>query len=203
MRNPRKSLETGSLQGRWPSRIATRRLSSGAEEERGVTLSDVATWVAIAADLALVISVSLFAYNLAATRKDARRTIAFSMMEQLTSADFAERRWKMHQAVAKASASAWKDFDDSIEDFECRSFAYQYALIGQMVDAGTLDYALVRDCLQFTIVTDWNAFQPLEARLVERYRPSGSPVTSPMERFWGLAHRITTDLHGPEVRRPR
>ena len=161
-----------------------------------MSLSDVATWVAIAADCALVVSVSLFAYNLRLSRKDARRNLAFSMMEQLTSAGFAERRWKMHQAVGGAKGMGWKGFDDTLEDFECRSFAYQYELIGQMVAAGNLDYKLVRDFLQYSVVADWNAFQPLDAHLTERY--PGRP--SPWSRFRGLAERITTDLKGPELR---
>ncbi|MCI4351492.1 MAG: hypothetical protein L3K15_08280 [Thermoplasmata archaeon] len=161
-----------------------------------MTLTELATWVGIAASSALVVSVCLLAYNLRASRMDARRNLAFSMMEQLTSADFAARRWKMHGAVAAAAAAGWKEFDDCLEDFESRSFAYQYELIGQMVRSGTLDYKLVRDFVQFSIVADWNAFAPLDAHLEERY--PGRP--SPWSRFHLLAQRITTELHGPELR---
>jgi len=118
------------------------------------------------------------------------------MMEQLTSADFAARRWKMHGSVATAAASGWKGFDNTLEDFESRAFAYQYELIGQMVSSGTLDYKLVRDFVQYSVVADWNAFQPLDAHLVERY--PGRP--SPWTRFRKLALRITTELSGPELR---
>jgi hypothetical protein len=163
---------------------------------RRVDLTEVAMWVSIAASSALVVSVCLLAYNLRATRIDARRNLAFSMMEQLTSADFAARRWKMHRSVEAAAAAAWNGFDNSLEDFESRSFAYQYELIGQMVLSGTLDYKLVRDFLQYSIVADWNAFEPLDARLQERY--PGRP--SPWARFRLLALRITTDLRGPEIR---
>ena len=159
-------------------------------------LRDVATWVGIAASSALVVSVCLLAYNLRASRIDARRNLAFSMMEQLTSAGFAERRWRMHQAVAAAVAGSWDGFDNSLEDFESRAFAYQYELIGQMVASGTLDYKQVRDFLQYTVVADWNAFQPLDAHLVGRY--PGHP--SPWARFRQLARRVTTDLQGPELR---
>lgn len=162
-----------------------------------MSISDIATWVAIAADVALVISVSLFAYNLSLTRKDARRNLAFSMMEQLTSGDFAQRRWKMHRSVEAAANAGWQNFDNSLEDFEDRSFAYQYELIGQMVEAGTLSYELVRDFLQYSIVADWNAFQPLNARLMARYPDHASPWV----RFENLATRVTTDLRGPEIRR--
>lgn len=161
-----------------------------------MTLNDIATWVGLAASSALVVSVCLLAYNLRASRRDARRNLAFSMMEQLTSADFAMRRWKMHGSVTQAVASGWKGFDDSLEDFESRTFAYQYELIGQMVLSGTLDYRLVRDFLQYSIVADWNAFEALDRHLGERY--PGRP--SPWRRFRELAHRITTELEGPELR---
>ena len=160
-----------------------------------MTVAEIQTWASIAASSALVVSVCLLAYNLRESRRDARRNLAFSMMEQLTSANFAERRWNMHRAVRSAVASGWKDFDDSLDDFESRSYAYQYELIGQLVSSGTLDYALVRDFVQFTVVSDWNAFSPLNTRLLGRY--PGRP--SPWRRFRDLAARITTDLNGPEL----
>jgi len=163
---------------------------------RGVDIAEVTTLVGLAASSALVVSVCLLAYNLRASRRDARRNLAFSMMEQLTSSGFAERRWNMRRCIAAAAAAGWKGFDDSLEDFESRAFAYQYELIGQMVEAGTLDYALVRDFLQFSIVADWNAFEPLDARLQERY--PGRP--SPWTRFRSVAGQVTTDLNGPELR---
>jgi hypothetical protein len=110
-----------------------------------MALGEIATWIGLAASLALVVSVILLAYNVRASRIDARRNLAFSMMEQLTSGGFAERRWKMHHSIQGAVASGWKGFDDCLEDFESRAFAYQYELIGQMVVAGTLDYKMVRD----------------------------------------------------------
>ncbi|MFI5413091.1 MAG: hypothetical protein ACHQ0I_00665 [Candidatus Lutacidiplasmatales archaeon] len=161
-----------------------------------MSLSDVQTWVSIAASTALVISVCLLAFNVRASRIDARRNLAFSMMEQVTSSNFAERRWKMHRSVETAVTSAWKGFDESLDDFESRAFAYQYELIGQMVASGTLDYQLIRDFLQFSVVSDWNAFEPLDTHLRERY--PGRP--SPWTRFRGLAQRVTSDLNGPAVR---
>ena len=160
-------------------------------------LSQVAVVVGIAASLALVVSVCLLAYNVMVSRRDARRNLAFSMMEQLTSAKFAERRWKMRLAVGGAVAGGWAGFDDSLDDYESRAFAYQYELIGQMVQAGTLDYGMVRDFLRYSVVSDWIAFDPLDAHLLERYPDHESP----WQRFHDLAYRITTDLHGPTIPR--
>lgn len=88
-----------------------------------MNLSQIATWVGIFASSALVASVCILAYNVRASRLDARRNLAFSMMEQLTSAGFAARRWKMHRSVEVAAAAGWKDFDNALDDFEARSFA--------------------------------------------------------------------------------
>ena len=142
-----------------------------------MNIQEIATWVGIAASSALVVSVCLLAYNLRASRIDARRNLAFSMMEQLTSAEFAERRWKMHTSVAAGVAAGWNGFDNTLEDFESRAFAYQYELIGQMV------------------VADWNAFHPLDAHLQERFPGRGSPWA----RFRSLAIRVTNDLNGPPI----
>ncbi len=160
-----------------------------------MNLTEVATWVGIAASSALVVSVCLLAYNLRETRRDARRTLAFSLLETLTSAAFAERRWKMREAVKKAAAANWVGFDDSLDDFESRAFAYQYELIGQMVNSRTLGYAQIRDFLKFSVVADWNAFDPLNERLMERYpdRPT------PWSNFRQLAAQITADLNGPPL----
>lgn len=162
----------------------------------GVSLSDLVTWVGLAASSALVVSVCLLAYNVRASRIDARRNLAFSMMEQLTSESFGDRRWKMHTAIEHALATEWKEFDNSREDFGSRAFAYQYELIGQMVAAGTLEYPMIRDFLQYTVVADWNAFEPLDRHLRERY--PGRP--SPWARFRRLAQRVTQDLNGPPIR---
>lgn len=117
------------------------------------------------------------------------------MMEQPTSESIAERRWRMRTALPKATTSGWSGFDDSLEDFEIRAFDYQYELIGQMVRRSALDHAQVRDLLQYTVVSDWLAFAPLDARLLERYPGRGSPWA----RFRELAVRITTDLNGPPI----
>lgn len=162
---------------------------------RGMSASEITSWIGTAASTALVISVCLLAYNLRETRRDARRSLAFSLLETLTSEEFAKRRWAMREAVRKAVAGNWVGFDDSLEDFESRAFAYQYELIGQMVAARTLNYQQIRDFLQFTIVADWNAFDPLDEHLVKRY--PGRP--SPWSNFRRLAAQVTADLQGPPL----
>ena len=160
--------------------------------------TNVASWAGVASSFALVVSVLLLAYNMMLSRRDVRRNLALAMLERLAGPDIGARRWKMSHAIADAAARGWVGFDDSLEDFECRSFVYLYELIGQMVDRKILDYPSVREFLQFSIVTDWNSFAPLEARLVGRFNPGGVR-RSPWDRFHALALRITTDLHGPPL----
>lgn len=158
-------------------------------------LSDIVTWASLAASTALVISVCILAYNVRESRRDARRSLAFSLLETLTSREFAERRWKMRATVGRAVAANWEGFDDSLDDFESRAFAYQYELVGQMVYGRTLNYPQVRDFLKFSVVADWNAFHPLDKHLGVRYPNNPSPWSN----FRRLAQQITTDLAGPPL----
>lgn len=118
------------------------------------------------------------------------------MRKPITSPASVERRWTMHRSVETALACGWKGLDNGLEDFEPRSFAYPCELIGPRVRSGTLDDELVRDFLQYSIVSDWNAFQPLNARRGGRYPDHGSP----RGRFRTLSGRITPDLKGRPLR---
>ena len=75
----------------------------------------------------------------------------------------------MHDIVKKYSAVNWKGFDDSLEDFEARNFAYTYELIGQLVKEGVVDLSTVSNALQFLVVFDWEVFSPLVEHMKERY----------------------------------
>ena len=71
----------------------------------------------------------------------------------------------MHDIVKKYAAVNWEDFDDSLEDFEARNFAYTYELIGQFVREGVVDLSTVSNALQFLVVIDWEVFSPLADHL--------------------------------------
>jgi hypothetical protein len=48
---------------------------------------------------------------------------SFSLLEKITDDSFAIRMKRMHDVAKKyADSNDWKDFDDSIEDFEVRNF---------------------------------------------------------------------------------
>ena len=61
-----------------------------------------------------------------------------------------------------------KDFDDSVEDFEVRSFAYMYELYGLLVREGMVEFHLIAEMLQNLAVLDWNEFEPVSNRYRER-----------------------------------
>jgi hypothetical protein len=112
-----------------------------------------------------------------------RSNIAVALLETLTSENFAERRKKMHDTIRKALASNWKDFDDSLEDYESRNFAYIYELVGQLAKAGVVDLEMLKSALQYLVVWDWDAFSPFVNHLMETH----DLFVHPWEDFQWLA----------------
>ena len=66
----------------------------------------------------------------------------------------------MHDVVRKYSENGWGDFDDNLDDYETRNFAYQYELMGQFVRGGLVDKKTVMNALQGLVVINWRAFGP-------------------------------------------
>jgi hypothetical protein len=98
-----------------------------------------------------------------------RSNASIALLEKITDESFARRRKAMHDTVKKYAAVGWEGFDDSLEDFEARNFAYTYELIGQLTREGLLEISIVRNALQYLVVFDWEAFSPLSKHLMERY----------------------------------
>ena len=76
----------------------------------------------------------------------------------------------MRDTVKKYAALDWVGFDDTLEDYDARNFAYTYELIGQLARNRTIDLDMVRNALQYLVVFDWDAFAPLSKHLMERYK---------------------------------
>jgi hypothetical protein len=81
----------------------------------------------------------------------------------------------MHDSIRNAKDANWEGFDDSLEDFEARNFAYIYELIGQLTKEGIVDLSTIRNALQYLIIVDWDAFSPLSKHLMERYKLTVNP----------------------------
>jgi hypothetical protein len=104
-----------------------------------------------------------------------RSSIAFALLEKITDESFALRRKKMHDVIKNTREANWAGFDDSLDDFEARNFAYIYELIGQLTKDNIVDLRTIRNALQYLVVTDWDAFSPLSKHLMERFKLTVNP----------------------------
>ncbi len=158
-------------------------------------VTELATWIGIGGSAALVITLIVFVLQLRQNTRALEQSLAISLMGDLTSESFAKRRHHLHETVKKLGGQSWLGYDDTEDDFECRSFAYKYELIGLLVERSTLDYRLVRDILQWSVVADWRDFKPVDEHLKARF---GARV-SEWRHFSQLADRIRTDLSSRET----
>lgn len=123
-----------------------------------------------------------------ATVFQGRSNIAFSILERLTDESFAKRRKRMHDSINKFSKNNWEGFDDSIDDFEARNFAYMYELMGQLVKDKIVDKETILNALQYLVIVDWDGFAPLLEHLRERYSERfKEAITNPWQNFQWLA----------------
>jgi hypothetical protein len=105
-----------------------------------------------------------------ATIRETRANASIALLEKITDESFARRRKAMRDAVKKYAALNWVGFDDTLEDYEARNFAYTYELNGQLAREGVIDLDMVRNALQYLVVFDWDAFAPLSKHLMKRYK---------------------------------
>ncbi|NNN17092.1 MAG: hypothetical protein HKL79_01840 [Thermoplasmata archaeon] len=152
--------------------------------------TELATWIGAVGSIALVVTLVVILLQFRQNTRAIEHTLAISLMGDLTSESFASRRHHLHHALAQHKGGAWEGFDDSQDDFECRAFAYKYELIGLLVSRGTLDYPLVRDILQWSIIADWRDFSVLDEHLRTRFGAS----VSEWRHFGQLAERIHIDM---------
>lgn len=104
-----------------------------------------------------------------ATIQETRANASIALLEKITDESFSRRRKSMRDAMKKYASLNWDGFDDTLEDYDARNFAYTYELIGQLARENVIDLAMVRNALQYLVVFDWDAFKPLSSHLMERY----------------------------------
>jgi hypothetical protein len=112
----------------------------------------------------------------------------------MTSEGTAHRRKQLRDVVAKYSAAGWDSYFETLEDFEVRSFALQYVLMGQFVREGIIDLDLITHMMSYTIVMDWLAFRPIAEYL--DFRLHAKP--SPWIHFQWLADKCREHLESQE-----
>jgi hypothetical protein len=163
--------------------------------ELGIILSGASAAAVIAGAVFIVLQMRQNARLIEATLQQNRGDAAFRILERFTDDTFAARRHRMHQVVAEAKAKNWVGFDDTLDDFESRNFGYMYALIGEFTREKILDLELVESTLQYLVVTDWEAFRPLDEHLLQKYGRNLSTWAS----FEWLAGETKTFLEDREL----
>jgi hypothetical protein len=161
------------------------------------TISDI-TFILSAISSAAVIAGAIFivfqlrqnARLIEATLAQNRNDAAFNILDRLTQEGAARRRKELHDVSAYRVKNGWNGYFGSLEDFEIRSFAYQYELIGQFVQEGIVDLNLVTHMMSYAIVTDWLAFRPIAEFLNTQFEAA----TSPWIHFQWLADKCLQHL---------
>lgn len=135
-------------------------------------LSAVSSVAVIAGAVFIVFQLRQNARLIEAGTRETRMNMSLALLEKLTDESFAKRRKAMHDVTrkyGKNTKNTWAGFDDTLADFEARNFAYIYELLGQLTRDGTLDRLTVMNALQYLVVFDWNAFEPLAKHLIQRF----------------------------------
>jgi len=142
-----------------------------------VDLSSFASFLNAISSIAVILGAIFIVFQLRqnarlieATIRETRANASIALLEKITDESFARRRKSMRDAVKKYSTLNWVGFDDTLEDYEARNFAYTYELIGQLARENVVDLDMVRNALQYLVVFDWDAFAPLSKHLMERYK---------------------------------
>ena len=116
-----------------------------------------------------------------ATFRQVKSNVSFELLEKLTEESFARRRSFMWQTVKKYQASNWEGFDDSLDDFEVRNFAYMYDLFGQLAKEGLIDLETLAKTFKYLVALDWEAFEPASKHIMKRYNLKENEIFSNFE----------------------
>jgi hypothetical protein len=153
-------------------------------------LGAISSAAVIAGAIFIVFQLRQNAKLIEATLAQNRNDAAFNILDRLTQEGAARRRKQLHDISQTRTRNGWDGYFGSLEDFEIRSFAYQYELIGQFVREGIVDLDLVTHMMSYGIVADWLAFRPIAEHLNSRFEAK----TSPWIHFQWLADKCREHL---------
>jgi hypothetical protein len=139
-----------------------------------------------------------------ATFRELKSDTSFELLEQLTEESFAKRRSFMWEKIKKYQASNWEGFDDSLDDFEIRNFAYRYELFGQMAKEGLVDLETLAKTFEYLVVLDWEAFEPASKHIMKRYNLKKNEIFSNFQWLAFETERILKrrGSHVPTIMHP-
>lgn len=138
-------------------------------------LSAISSAAVIAGAFFIVFQLRQNAKLIQATLAQNRNDAAFRILDRITSEGTAHRRKQLHEVAQQRAKEGWDGYYESLEDYEIRSFALQYVLIGQFVREGIIDLDLVTHMMSYLIVLDWLAFRPIAEYLDFRFGTKPSP----------------------------
>jgi hypothetical protein len=159
-------------------------------------LSAVSSIAVIAGAIFVVVQLRQNAKLIEASMAGNKANASVALLQKITDESFARRRKQMRDALEKCQREGWKEFDDTLDDYEARNFAYIYELIGQLAKEGVMDLNLVRNALQYVVVFDWDTFEPLAKHLMERY---GTKVNA-FQNFHWLAEETRKHMKAREAK---
>jgi hypothetical protein len=157
-------------------------------------LSAVSSVAVVAGAFFIVLQLRQNAKLIQATLSQNRNDAAFNVLERLTHEGTARRRKQLRDVSESRVQNGWDGYFGSLDDFEIRSFAYTYELIGQFVREGIVDLDLVTHMMSYGIVADWLAFRPIAEYLNFRFETK----VSPWIHFQWLAEKCRQHLDSQE-----
>jgi hypothetical protein len=97
-----------------------------------VGLSSFASFLNAISSIAVILGAIFIVFQLRqnaklieATIRETRANASIALLEKITDESFARRRKAMRDAIKKYAALNWAGFDDTLEDYEARNFAYE------------------------------------------------------------------------------
>jgi len=157
-------------------------------------LSIISSSAVIAGAIFIIFQLRQNAKLIEVSARESRMNTSLALLEKLTDESFARRRKRMHDTIRKYRKKNWADFDDSLDDFEARDFAYIYELLGQLTRDETLDIDMVTNALQYLVVIDWEMFSPMAEHFVKRWGVNS------WRNFEWLANRVKMRIDKRERR---
>jgi len=98
----------------------------------------------------------------------ARSRTAFDLIGKVIDPAFPVRRHLLYDVAARHADGDWTGFDQSLDDFQVRSFANFYEQLGLLVRKNIIDLGDVMESLAGQPMADWTVFQPIRRHVIDQ-----------------------------------
>jgi hypothetical protein len=122
-----------------------------------------------------------------------KQTVILSTIDRFTDESFIRKRKKIRDVIRKYREDRWKDFFESVDDFEVRGFLNLYDATGYLVKNGILDIGLISDGMGYLLMYDWESVEPA----MEFYELTWNRNAFPNFRWLrnAIANKLKRDSH--------